>query len=455
MTTLLHNATLIATFDEAGTEISGASIAFEDGWIDWIGPAAEAPEAENVVDLAGHLVMPGLINAHHHLYQTLTRAVPAAQDASLFGWLTTLYPMWARMTPDDVRIATTVGLAELALSGCTTAFDHHYLWPNGSRLDDQVEAARAVGIRTHLSRGGMTLGESDGGLPPDAVVESHDAIMTDYQRTMDAFHDSGPGSMLQVVIAPCSPFSVTSQLMRDSADFARAHGLRLHTHLAETADEEEFCRQVYGSRPVHYAEEVGWAGDDVWFAHAVHVASDEIDGMAAVGTGVAHCPSSNMRLASGIAPVRQYSESGVPVAIGVDGSASNDASNLLGEVRQALLLGRLAAAPGVGAGPIMSARDALRLATNGGAAVLGRPDIGSLEVGKAADIVAVDLNRLELAGALHDPVAAVAMCSIGGIDHSWVHGRRIVEHGTLLTVEIEPLLEQHNRAAMRVVGEAA
>ncbi len=449
---LLHDAEVLATFDGAGQEIAGGSILIEDGWISWVGPAADAPAADEVVDLDGHVVLPGLINTHHHLYQTLTRVVPAAQDAGLFDWLTTLYPIWARMQPDDVRIATTVGLAELALSGCTTVFDHQYLWPNGSRLDHQVEGATAIGLRVHLSRGGMTLGESDGGLPPDSVVETHDAILEDYSRTFEAFHDGQPGSMLQIVIAPCSPFSVTPELMRDSAEFAREAGLRLHTHLAETADEDEFCRATYGVRPVAYAERVGWAGDDVWLAHAVHVVTDEIERMAAAGTGVAHCPTSNMRLASGIAPVRQYLRAGVPVGLGVDGSASNDSSNMLAEVRQALLLNRLAAAPDVGGGPIMAARTALGLATRGGAAVLGRTDIGSIEVGKAADIIAIDLDRPGLSGARHDPVAALALCDVGRIDHSWVHGRRVVADGELTTIELRVAIEQHNAAAARIAA---
>ena len=451
-TLLLHNADVVGTFDDSLTELEGASIEITDGWITWMGPAADAPSCDETVDLRGHVVLPGLVNTHHHLYQTLTRAVRDAQDAPLFDWLTTLYPIWARMTPDDVRTATELGLAELALAGCTTAFDHHYVWPNGSRLDDQVAAAELVGVRTHLARGGMTLGESDGGLPPDEVVETHDEILADYRRTLDLFHDPSEGSMLRVVVAPCSPFSVTTELMRDSAEFARENGLRLHTHLAETSDEESFCEATFGMRPVSYAESVGWAGDDVWFAHAVHVAPDEIDRMAASRTGVAHCPASNMRLASGIAPVRQYLDAGVPTAIGVDGSASNDAGNLIAEVRLALLLQRLAASPGVGDGAIMSARSALRMATRGGAEVLGRTDIGALQVGRAGDVIAIDLNRPNLAGALHDPIAAVVLCGVHAVDHSWVHGRRIVEGGRLTTLEVEPLIERHNRASRRIVA---
>ena len=453
---LLTNATVIATGD--GTEIPDASVLAEDGWITWVGPhtdlntaPAAARQPDSVTDLSGHVVLPGLINTHHHLYQTLTRAVPAAQDAPLFDWLVALYPMWARMTPDDVRLATAVGLSELALSGCTTVFDHQYLWPNGSRLDDQVEAARDVGLRVHLSRGGMTLGESDGGLPPDSVVETHEQILDDYDRTVAAFHDPEPGSMTRVVIAPCSPFSVTESLMTESAEFARSHGLRLHTHLAETADEEDFCLQRSGRRPVAYAEALGWLGEDVWYAHAVHVNADEVALMGQTGTGVAHCPSSNMRLSSGIAPVRQYRDAGVPVALGVDGSASNDSSNMLWELRQALLLNRLAAAPDVGGGPMMAARTAIEMATVGGAEVLGRPDLGRIAPGFAADVIAISLDRLGFAGAMHDPVAAIAMCGADRVDHSWVGGRPVVEFGELTTVETEPLIRLHNAAARRIV----
>ncbi|HJR91495.1 MAG TPA: amidohydrolase family protein, partial [Acidimicrobiia bacterium] len=322
-TLLLRHAEVLATM--TGDEIRDGALLARDGWIEAVGPTADLPDtADEVVDMSGHVVLPGLVNTHHHLYQTLTRVVPAAQDAGLFDWLTTLYPIWGRMTPDHVRVATTLGLAELALSGCTTAFDHHYLWPNGARVDDQVEGAAPVGIRFHVSRGSMSLGESEGGLPPDSVVEDEEAILEDTARVVSEFHDAAPGSMLQVVVAPCSPFSVTTDLMSRSARLARDLGVRLHTHLAETADEEAFCLERFGAPPVDYASSVGWEGADVWYAHAVHVDAGALAKIAAAGTGVAHCPTSNMRLASGIAPVAGYLDAGIPVGIGVDGSASND-----------------------------------------------------------------------------------------------------------------------------------
>lgn len=450
-TLLLRHAEVLATMD--GSEIPDGALLARDGWIEAVGPTSDLPDAaDEVVDLSGHVVLPGLVNTHHHLYQTLTRVVPGVQDAGLFDWLTALYPVWGRMTPDHVRVATTLGLAELALSGCTTAFDHHYLWPNGSRLDDQVEGAQPVGIRFHVSRGSMSLGESEGGLPPDSVVEDEDHIIEDSARVVADFHDPAPGAMLRVVIAPCSPFSVTTDLMRRSAELARELGVGLHTHLAETADEEAYCLDRFGARPVDYAASVGWEGGDVWYAHAVHVDPETVGRMAAAGTGVAHCPTSNMRLASGIAPVARYRASGVPVGLGVDGSASNDSSQMLAEVRQALLLARLATAPGVGAGEQMTARSALAMATTGGAAVLGRDDVGRLAPGMAADIVAIDLNRVEYAGALHDPLAAVVFCGVGRVDHSWVGGRRVVNQRRLVGVDEDELVRTHNRLATALVG---
>lgn len=444
-TLLLRNATLLATMD--GEEVPGGGLFVRDGWIEQVGPTADLPdEADEVVDLSGHVVLPGLVNTHHHFYQTLTRVVPGAQDAGLFDWLTTLYPVWARMTSDHVRVATTLAMAELALSGCTTAFDHHYLWPNGSRLDDQVEGAAPVGLRFHASRGSMSLGESRGGLPPDSVVEDEDAILEDCRRVVDEYHDPAPGSMLQVALAPCSPFSVTTDLMRRSADLAREVGVRLHTHLAETADEESYCLEHFGARPVEYVAGLGWEGSDVWYAHAVHVAPDEAEAIAAAGTGVAHCPTSNMRLASGIAPVASYLARGVPVGLGVDGSASNDSSHLLAEARQAMLLARVGAAL-EGSQEQLSARQALGMATVGGAELLGRQDIGRLAPGKLADVIAVDLDRVEFAGARHDPLAALVFCSPVRIDHSWVGGKRVVESGRLVGVDERDLVSEHNRLA--------
>jgi cytosine/adenosine deaminase-related metal-dependent hydrolase len=449
-TLLVRHAETLATMD--GQEIRDGALLARDGWIEQVGPTAELPDqADEVIDLQGHVVLPGLVNTHHHLYQTLTRVLPSAQSSGLFDWLRALYPVWAGMTPDHVRIATRLGLTELALSGCTTAFDHQYLWPHGSHVDDQLEGAEPVGLRFHVSRGSMSLGESDGGLPPDSVVESEDRILEDCQRVVARHHDPEPGAMTRVVLAPCSPFSVTDELMTATATLARELGVTMHTHLAETADEEEFCLARFGKRPVEYMEELGWDGPDVWYAHAVHVADDEVTRMGVSGTGVAHCPTSNMRLASGLAPVSRYLREGVPIGLGVDGSSSNDSSHLMAETRQALLLNRLGVAPGVGHGEQMSARQALELATVGGARVLGRDDIGRLVPGMAADLIAFDLNRVEYAGAIHDPLAAVVMCSPVTVDHSWVGGRRVIENGQMLGVEVSELVGEHNRLARALV----
>jgi cytosine/adenosine deaminase-related metal-dependent hydrolase len=376
----------------------------------------------------------------------------------LFNWLQTLYPIWARLTPEDIRISTQTALAELALSGCTTASDHLYLFPNGSRLDDEILAGREVGLRLHASRGSMSLGQSQGGLPPDSVVEAEDSILKDSQRLIEAYHDPNPGAMTRVVLAPCSPFSVTAELMRQSAALAREYGVHLHTHLAETQDEEVFCLEKFGHRPVAYMDVLNWTGPDVWFAHSVYANLEEIGVYARTGCGVAHCPSSNMRLASGIAPILEMLQAGVRVGLGVDGSASNDGSHLLEEVRQAMLVARLrsglqgASLSGEAAPPLMTARQALEIATRGGAAVLGRTDIGSLEPGKCADFFAIDLNRLDYAGALHDPVAAVVFCAPVRVDTSVVGGKLVVKDGQLLTVDLPRLVERHNRAAKRLLN---
>jgi cytosine/adenosine deaminase-related metal-dependent hydrolase len=441
--------------DGTRREIAAGGLFARDGWIEQVGPSDRLPtEADEVLDLEDHLVLPGLINTHHHLYQTLTRAVPAAQDADLFHWLRALYPIWARLTPDDIRLSTQIGLAELALSGCTTASDHLYLFPNGSRLDDEVEAAGPIGLRLHASRGSMSLGESRGGLPPDSVVESDVDILADSRRVIEAYHQAGPGAMIRIVIAPCSPFSVTPALMRESAALARAYHVRLHTHLAETLDEERFCLESFGRRPLAHAESLDWCGDDTWFAHAVHMNAEEVVRLAASRTAVAHCPSSNMRLASGIAPVRRFQRAGVAVGLGVDGSASNDSSHMLAEARQALLLSRLGGAsrPDIDQETtLLTARQALEMATRGGAAVLGREDIGSLEPGKCADFIGIRLDRLGYAGALHDPVAAAVLCAPAAVDLSVVHGRQVVVDGRLTGVDLPPLIERHNRAAARLV----
>jgi 8-oxoguanine deaminase len=444
--------------DNSRRELRDAGLFARDGWIEKVGRSSELPAtADEILDLPDHIVLPGLVNTHHHLYQTLTRAIPAAQDAGLFSWLKTLYPIWARMQPEDIRISTMLGLAELALSGCTTASDHLYIYPNGCRLDDAIEAAGHVGLRFHASRGSMSLGESQGGVPPDAVVERPQAILKDTLRLIEAYHDARPGAMLRLVVAPCSPFSVTPGLMRESAALARAHGVYLHTHLAETLDEDAFCREKFGHRPLAYAEQLDWSGPDVWFAHAVHIDAVEVARMAQAGIGVAHCPTSNMRLASGIAPVRRLRAAGVNVGLGVDGSASNDGSHLLAEARQSMLLSRLGAAvaPAIDDQPgLLTARQALEMATLGGARVLGRTDVGSIEPGRCADFVAIDLNRLEYAGGLHDPVAALIFCSPATVDLNYVHGRPVVREGRLVTVDIPPLIEAHNRAARRLVSAA-
>lgn len=448
-TLLVRNAEVLVTMDDSRREITGGGLFARDGWIEHIGTTETLPfDADEVIDASGEVVIPGLVNTHHHLYQTLTRAFPGAQDSGLFDWLRTLYPVWARLTPDHVRTSTKVGLAELALSGCTTTSDHLYMYPNGSRLDDQVEAAHEVGLRFHVARGSMSLGESDGGLPPDSVVESEEAILDDCGRVVSAYHDPEPGAMVRVVLAPCSPFSVSTDLMRASADLARDLGVTLHTHLAETADEEEFCVEMFGMPPFPYAESVGWSGPDVWFAHAVHPGSNGARWLGSSSTGVAHCPTSNMRLASGIAPLVGYLEEGVRVGLGVDGSASNDGSHMLAEARQAMLLSRLASSPGVDvAGPMLEVRRALEVATRGGAAVLGRADIGSLEPGKLCDFASFAVDDLAHAGGLADPVAALVLCAPGRAATTVVGGRSIVRDGALTTVDTERVVLEHNRLA--------
>lgn len=464
MATLLVKHAHLVTMDDHQREIPDGGLFVRDGFIEQVGSSGELPaSADEVLDLQDHIVLPGLINTHHHFYQTLTRALPAAQDANLFGWLKTLYPIWARLTAEDIFISTQTALAELALSGCTTAADHLYLFPNGSKLDDEIAAAREIGLRLQAGRGSMSLGESRGGLPPDSIVEDEESILRDSQRLIERHHEPARGAFVQIVLAPCSPFSVTPDLMRASARLARQYGVHLHTHLAETQDEEQFCLQQFGQRPVEYMEALEWLGEDVWFAHAVWVNDEEIRLFARQGCGVAHCPTSNMRLASGIAPIREYLAAGVKVGLGVDGSASNDGSHLLAEVRQAMLLARVreglrgfSLTPGKessekeGRG-LMTARQAFWLGTRGGAAVLGRSDIGSLEVGKCADFFAVDLNRLDYAGAGADPLAAVVFCQPVRVDYTVVGGRLIVKEGQLVVVDEHRLVEKHNRAARRLV----
>ncbi|MEX8510425.1 MAG: 8-oxoguanine deaminase [Leptothrix ochracea] len=464
-TLLIHHATLIATMDEQRREVRDGSVLIRGGVIAAVGPAAEVAgmaqqwvgEVDEVIDARGHVVVPGLINTHHHMYQSLTRAIPAAQNAELFGWLKTLYPIWAGLTPEMVRVSTQVAMAELLLSGCTTSSDHLYLYPNGVRLDDSIEAAQQIGMRFHAARGSMSVGESSGGLPPDSLVEREDAILKDTQRLIETHHDEGRYAMLRVVAAPCSPFSVSRDLMRESAQLARAYRTRMHTHLAENDHDVAYSREKFGMTPTEYAESLGWLGDDVWHAHCVKLDAPGIARFAATGTGVAHCPCSNMRLASGIAPIRRMLDAGVPVGLGVDGSASNDAAHLLNEARQAMLLARVGRSLepfGCDHGPAeMTARNALEIATRGGARVLGRDDIGHLSVGMAADLAIFDTRTLGFAGgALHDPLGALLLCASAQTAYTIVNGRIVVRQGQLTTVDLGPLVERHNGLAGVLVG---
>jgi cytosine/adenosine deaminase-related metal-dependent hydrolase len=455
-TLLLRHADLLLTMDQ-GRRIPDGALFVRNNVIEAIGPTTDLPsQADRIIEARGRIVLPGLINTHHHLYQTLTRAVPRAQNANLFKWLKTLYPIWAGLTGEAVYTSALVGMAELILSGCTTASDHLYIFPNDATLDDEIRAAQEIGLRFHASRGSMSLGESKGGLPPDRVVEQEPDILHDTQRAIETYHQADRYGMIRIVVAPCSPFSVTPDLMRESVRLARSYGVHLHTHLAETLDEEAFCLRQFGRRPVGYAEDLGWVGEDVWYAHGVHVNPTEIGLMAHTGTGVCHCPSSNMRLASGIAPVRAYRDHGVRVGLGVDGSASNDSSHLLAEARQALLLGRLSAGQPHAAGDPtgLTAEDVLEVATVGGAQVLGRDDVGLLAPGMAADFIAFDLNRLEFAGALHDPVAALVFCTPSYVDLSVINGQIVVEDGQLTTIEIDPIIQRHNQIARDLVNGA-
>lgn len=449
-TLLVKHADMLVTMDGARREIRDGGLYVEGNRIVAVGPTSELPaDADEVMDLRGHIVIPGLVNTHHHMYQSLTRAVPAAQNAELFGWLTSLYRVWANLSPEMIEVSTLTAMAELLLSGCTTSSDHLYLYPNGSRLDDSIAAAQRIGMRFHASRGSMSVGQKDGGLPPDAVVEREDAILADTQRLIETYHDDGRYAMLRVVVAPCSPFSVSRDLMRESATLARHYGVSLHTHLAENVNDVAYSREKFGMTPAEYAEDLGWVGHDVWHAHCVQLDDAGIALFARTGTGVAHCPCSNMRLASGIAPVGRMRRAGVPVGLGVDGSASNDGAQMVAEARQALLLAR------VGFGPdAMTAREALDIATLGGARVLGRDDIGALAPGMAADFVAFDLRQPLFAGALHDPVAALVFCAPSQVALSVIDGRIVVKDGVLQTVELGPVIERHNRLAAELAAAA-
>ncbi|MGB0797887.1 MAG: 8-oxoguanine deaminase [Planktomarina sp.] len=433
---LIKNADLAMTMNGARDEVQNCDILIADGKIAAIGQGLAADGAV-VTQADGCLVTPGLINTHHHLYQTMTRAVPAAQDASLFGWLQTLYPIWSAMRPDDFFTSAQVGMAELLLSGCTTTSDHLYLYPNGAVLEDTIHAASDIGMRFHPTRGAMSIGESDGGLPPDSLVEQESAILEDMIRVIDGFHDPNPGSMVRVGVAPCSPFSVSRELMRDAAILAREKGVMMHTHLAENDEDIAYSLEKFGCRPGQYAEDLGWVGSDVWHAHCVKLDAAEIALFARTGTGVAHCPCSNCRLASGIAPVRAMRDARVPVGMGVDGSASNDAGNLMAEARQCMLLQRVASGAGA-----MSAREALEIATLGGAEVLNRPDCGSLEIGKCADIAIWDMSGVDSAGNW-DP-AAILLAGPTLARDVFVNGRHVVAEGRITTLDQRALAAQQN-----------
>ena len=454
---------MLVTMDDERREIPDGAIFAADGMIQQVGPTDDLPaEADVILDLSDQIVLPGMVNTHHHLDQTLTRNLPQAQDINLFPWLLAHYGIWARRTPEASRTSTLVGLAELAMSGCTTVFDHAYVFQNGCRADDQIAAAAEIGVRFHACRGSMSLGESRGGLPPDSCVEDEEFILEDSARVIRQYHDAGRGAMTRVVLGPCSPFSVSAGLLRDSAKLAREHGVALHTHLCETYDEERYTLDSYRLRPVAWMETAGWLGPDVWFAHAIHVDDDEIREFASSGTGVAHCPCSNMRLASGIAPVKKYMDAGVKVGIGVDGSASNDSSNMLAEARQAMLLARLkmgllppegprtvlSTSDPLRAAEWMTARQALELATRGGAAVLGRDDIGQLAPGMCADFFSLDLHTIEFAGALTDPVAAVLFCQPQKARYTVINGRVIIDGGVISTVDMAPVIAAHNQFSL-------
>jgi len=445
-TLLVRHAKVLVTMDADRREIPDGALYVRDGVIEQVGVTGDLPaRADRVIDVRGMVVYPGLVNTHHHLFQSLTRTLPAAQNTGLFGWLSTHYPIWARLDGEAIYVSAKLALTELILSGCTTASDHLYLFPNGALLDDEIRAARELGIRFHPCRGSMSLGQSRGGLPPDSLVEDENDILRDCERVYETFHEPERFGMVRLVIAPCAPFNVSEDLMRRSVAFARGRGLQLHTHVAETRNEEAYCLKRTGLRPVAYMHDLGWTGPDVWWAHVVWPSDDEIALMAETGTGVAHCPSSNMRLGSGIAPIRRYLDSGVRVGLAVDGSASNDSSHMFAEARMALLLQRVT--KGADA---LTAREVLEMATLGGAAVMGRDDIGALEPGRAADLVGVRMDCPAYAGA-QDVVAAPVLCTPPQVDLSIINGRVVVEDGRLLTADVAELVARHNRIARNLI----
>ena len=444
-TLLIKNADLLCTMEASesapfGAEISDSGLFARNGVIEQVGKTISLPgTADQIIDMRGHVVIPGMVNTHHHMFQNLTRAVPAAQNAPLFGWLQTLYPIWSRIGPEHIYWSTALALAELALSGCTTSSDHLYLYPNGTRLDDSLAAAADIGLRFHATRGSMSIGESKGGLPPDSLTEKEPTILSDCQRVIETFHDKKRFAMQRIAIAPCSPFSVSMDLMRESARMARSYGVGLHTHLAENSEDIEYSLANFGMRPGDFIEAVEWTGPDVWHAHCVQLNATEIQLFASTGTGIAHCPCSNMRLASGIAPVRKMLDAGVNIGLGVDGSASNDSGHMLNEARQAMLLQRV-----MKGGDAMTARETLSMATRGGAAVLGRDDIGVLAPGYAADIAAFNTRGIDFAGAQWDILAGLIFCASGNSNYTIVNGKVIVDKGMLVTMNLTKLLERHN-----------
>jgi cytosine/adenosine deaminase-related metal-dependent hydrolase len=449
-TLLVRHADVLVTMDAGRREIVDGAAFIRDNVIEQVGPSADLPQtADEVIDATGHVVTPGLINTHHHMYQSLTRAVPAAQNGELFNWLENLYPIWSNLTGDMVHASTLTAMAELMLSGCTTSSDHLYIYPNDCKLDQSIEAAQQIGMRFHAARGSMSVGQSKGGLPPDSIVEDERFIMKDTQRLIETYHDAKRHAMQRIVVAPCSPFTVSRDLMREAAALARSHGVSMHTHLAENDNDVAYCTERFNMMPAQFAEEYGWVGHDVWHAHCVKLDDDGITLFGRTHTGVAHCPCSNMRLASGIAPVRTMLDRGVTVGIGVDGSASNDSGHMLGEVRQAMLLQR------VGFGPdAMTARQALEIATLGGAKVLNRDDIGALAPGMSADLVMFSRNQIGFAGGGHDPVASLVFCTPSNVTVSVINGRVVVRDGRLVTIELGVVMENHNRLARQLVQAA-
>ena len=449
-TLLVKNIHTLVTMDRDRRELHNAAIFVRDNEIEQVGLTTELPQtADEVVDLHGkHIVLPGLVNTHHHFYQVLTKVIPAAQNCTLFNWLQTLYPIWANLTSESIYVSAQMAAAELILSGCTTASDHLYIYPNDCKLDDEIAGIQEIGMRFHASRGSMSVGESQGGLPPDALVEKEVDILRDSQRLIEQYHDPSRFAMLRMTLAPCSPFSVSPNLMIESAKMARSYtSVRLHTHLAENKSDVDYSLAKFGKTPADYAESVGWLGDDVWHAHCVKLSDDAIAKFGRTGTGVAHCPCSNMRLGSGIAPIRKMLNYGVPVGLGVDGSASNDTGNLLQEARTAFLLARVNECDPTS----MSARDILEVATLGGARVLGRDDIGAIALNMAADFIAIDISRSQFAGAHHDLVAALIFCPVPSVDYSFINGRKVVDRGQLTTLDLPTLIERTNKIARKLV----